>query len=111
MFDTGIAKGISGNLSGIRDSVGRMTGAIEDGTFMALNYLRQQAVQGMRATVGRCSMSYGQSQAANKQAVPIYVQTKATLMLQDGRVIAEVTTPYVDANIGSNVEKKGRYLK
>lgn len=113
MFDTGIAKGISGNVSGILDSVGRMTGALEDGTFLALSSLQRQAVQGMTGEIGRSYVSYGQSQgqAADKQAVPIYVQTKATLVLQDGRAIAEVTTPYVDANIGNNVEKKGRYLK
>lgn len=113
MFDTGIAKGISGNVSGILDSVGRMTGALEDGTFLALSSLQQQAVQGMTGEIGRSYVSYGQSQgqAADKPAVPIYVQTKATLVLQDGRAIAEVTTPYVDANIGNNVEKKVRYLK
>ncbi len=113
MFDSGIAKGIGSNVSGILASVGRMTGAIEDGTISALNSLQRQAVQGMAGTAGNGFLSYSKSQgqAAQQQTLPVYVQTKATLVLQDGRVIAEVTTPYVDANIGNNVEKKGRYLK
>ncbi len=113
MFDSGIAKGIGGNVSGILDSVGRMTGAIENGTVSALNSLQRQAIRGMTFATGGSCVSYGRSQgqAADRQALPVYVQTKATLVLQDGRVIAEVTTPYVDANIGNNVEKKGRYLK
>jgi len=113
MFDSGIAKGIGGNVSGIMDSVGRMTGAIENGTVSALNALQRQAIQGMTGAAGGSFVSYGRSQgqAADRQTLPVYVQTKATLVLQDGRVIAEVTTPYVDANIGNNVEKKGRYLK
>lgn len=45
------------------------------------------------------------------EPIKTYVQTKATLVLPDGRIIAEVTTPYVDANIGDNVERKGRYTK
>jgi|GEM_PF-1197494 len=113
MFDSGIAKGIGGNVSGILDSVGKMTGAIESGTVSALNALQRQALQGMTCAAGERFVSYGRSQgqAADSQPLPVYVQTKATLVLQDGRVIAEVTTPYVDANIGDNVEKKGRYLK
>ena len=113
MFDSGIAKGIGGNVSGILDSVGKMTGAIENGTVSALNALQRQALQGMTCAAGGRFVSYGRSQgqAADSQPLPVYVQTKATLVLQDGRVIAEVTTPYVDANIGDNVEKKGRYLK
>lgn len=113
MFDSGIAKGIGGNVSGILDSVGRMTGAIENGTVSALNALQRQAIHGMTGVAGGSCVSYGRSQgqAADRQALPVYVQTKATLVLQDGRVIAEVTTPYVDANIGNSVEKKGRYLK
>lgn len=113
MFDSGIAKGIGGNITGILDSVGRMTGAIENGTVSALNALQRQAIQGMMGTAGGSGVSYGRSQgqAADRQVLPVYVQTKATLVLQDGRVIADVTTPYVDANIGNNVVKKGRYLK
>ncbi len=113
MFDFGIAKGIGGNITGILDSVGRMTGAIENGTVSALNALQRQAIQGMSGTAGGSCVSYGRSQgqAADRQVLPVYVQTKATLVLQDGRVIADVTTPYVDANIGNNVVKKGRYLK
>lgn len=113
MFDSGIAKGIGSNVSGILDSVGRMTGAIEDGTVTALNSLQRQAIQGMAGTSGNGFLSYSKSQgqAAQQQTLPVYVQTKATLVLQDGRVIAEVTTPYVDANIGHDVEKKGRHLK
>ena len=113
MFDSGIAKGIGGNVSSILDSVGWMAGAIENGTVSALNALQRQAVQGMTGVAGGNCVSYGwsQGQAADRQGLPVYVQTKATLVLPDGRVIAEVTTPYVDANIGNNVEKKGRYLK
>ena len=87
------------------------TAALNSVRNATINSLQREALQGMTGRAERGFASYSQGQTADRQVLPVYVQTKATLVLQDGRVIAEVTTPYVDANIGSNVEKKGRYLK
>lgn len=80
----------------------------------ALSSLQNEAIRSASiSTVNAAPLEsfMGWKNGQNEKPQQIYVQTKAALTLPDGRVIAEVTTPYVDANIGNITGKKGRYMK
>lgn len=81
----------------------------------AVNAIRKSAVGEYTSRRTAPQFSYagagGTTYVEPMQNKPVYVQTKATLMLPDGRILAEATTPYVDTNLGESTDKKARYLK